>query len=271
MRPISRGFGVEIQKYGGVMEAGSGECMVDWVLVLEYAKVFWSSTTVVLLIGLSGLALFRTEIRKLIGRIQGAKFPGGSIDAPIDQHQETAEQLPAGPLGKAAGGVAVPALAESGQDRGPVTGRVGGNAPPHPQPDMTLGPEARDLPQAASMLAYAIEKPGPTVTEFVRTFLFLRFERFLNVAYGTQLALLDAMAKDPKHSWSVDEMSAYYERHRAQTEKPTEFSTWVGFLQVSEWIAPTDQPLHYRITPAGWRFVDYRKAAYGEGLPHRFL
>jgi hypothetical protein len=253
-------------------------CAADWELVLEYLKVFWSWPSVVLVLGCLALVLFRTQIGAFISRIQNAKFPGGSLDAPITQTAEGPEQLHTGPLGAAAGGGDVNAPANEGapgglnnQGVGVAGNGAGPGANAGANPDLHMPAEVAAMPQAPLMLQYVVARPGPTVAEFVRVFEALKFEKVLNTIFGTQLELIEAMAKPPNQPWSIDQLEPFYDRHRALSGTHAQLSAWVGYLQAWGLLAPTDQPAHYRLTPEGARFVEYRHANYVEGAPARGL
>lgn len=224
-------------------------CTFDWVLLLEYLKVFFSWPVAAAGIVFVFLRQFKPNIALLIDRIQAAAFAGASISAPIIEAQkQAAEQgIPQeNRLEEAAGAV--------------------GAAPSHnhQEPNRSLPPDVEAaLPDVDRMITYVLENPGPTIAEYVRLLQAYNCEKAVTTIFGTQIELLNFL-KESGQPKSVQELAPFHHKHQQHGGSPTySLDQYIHYLVAMSLIESVKAlPTSYRLSEFGLKFLDYIKVQY---------
>jgi hypothetical protein len=234
-------------------------CEVDWAMVLEYLKVFFSWPPVLALLLTFFILLFKRQIDIFISRITELKFPGGSATLKDKEQQQEAASSPEaifpGPDS---------ALA-------PITGQgsntvamVGGDAINRSYSNRVkaLFPAVQPEP----IIEWMHLNPGPSFEDYVDKIFQLTCERTFNMIFGTQVQVLIFLT-NPTLDGPIPAapLVPLFEQHRkliGTSDRP--FSEFIGFLLTRDLIknvGPEDGPL-YQITGAGREFLAHIKQYY---------
>ena len=226
-------------------------CSIDWMIVLEYLRVFLSWPVAVTLVVALLILHFKKNVAALIDRIEKADFPGGSISTPISQvQQQSVEPLPPAetPLQQAAEAAPVePALQAGGA-----------------QPNIEIEPEiAEVIPDIPLLINYVLTNPGPTVSEYGRTVFALNSERAFNTIFGTQVAILEQLATTGQ-SMTRQEISPFHQKHQQLAGNANyTLDNYIAYMVRTALIElDPNNPGTYRATVFGLRFLNYIKTAY---------
>ncbi|HUX64673.1 hypothetical protein [Sulfuricella sp.] len=223
-------------------------CELNWLLLLEYAKVLFSWPPIALVIALVILARFRLAIQGFLNRATEANVLGQTVKAapPIELQREV--------KGSTEDRLTQAAKVQSTQVAGAAT-------PEH----ATLPPELQNDPQAQLAITYVKNNPIQTVVEYKRLFLSYNYERLFNSVYGTQISLLEFLASRPTESITLPEVAPFHSAHQALVGR-TEYQLrdYVNFLVAFGVLSAEGPPdiLRYRITQHGAEFLSYIKANY---------
>ena len=229
------------------MNASATMCEINWVLLLEYAKVIFSWPLIVLVIALVFFKRFQSSIQGFLNRATEANFMGQTVKASPPEVQREVQGTTEDRLTQAA-------EAQSTQ----------GTSATAPE-DVSLPPELKNDPQAELAVNYVRNNPVQTVVEYKRLFFGYNCERLFNSIYGTQVSLLEFLAARPTESVTLPEIAQFHSAHQARAGR-TEYQLrdYVNFLLVFGVVSADGPPesLRYRITQQGVEFLSYIKANY---------
>ena len=221
-------------------------CAIDWVIVLEYAKVVLSWPPIALVIAILFIARFRGAIDDFLKRLVEGNIFGQAFKAVPPPQQTAPASATENRLARAA------------------------EAAPHPsdqrvQELVPLPPELAGDPLAPAAVAYVQSNPAQTVIEYKRVLFAYNAERLFTRIYGTQIALLEFLAARPNEPALLAELAPFHEQHQ-QKAGSTEYQLrdyvnfLVGFGAVS--VAGQENAYLYSITQHGVEFLSYIKANY---------
>lgn len=222
-------------------------CEVNWVLLLEYAKVTFSWPPISLVITWVFFKRFQSSIQGFLNRATEANVLGQTVKASPPEVQREVQGTTEDRLTRAA-------EAQSTQGTDATA-----------QENMPLPPELQNDPQAQVAITYVRNNPVPTVIEYKRLFFSYNCERLFNSIYGTQVSLLEFLAARPTESVTLPEIAPFHSAHQALVGR-TEYQLrdYVNFLLVFGVVSADGPPesLRYRITQQGVEFLSYIKANY---------
>ena len=222
-------------------------CEVNWVLLLEYAKVIFAWPPIALVIALVFFKRFQVSIQGFLNRATEANVFGQTVKAAPPEVQREVQGTTEDRLTQAA-------EAQSTQD-GTVT--TPENVP--------LPPELQNDPQAQLAITYVRNNPVPTVVEYKRLFFSYNCERIFNSIYGSQISLLEFLAARPTEGVTLPEIAPFHSAHQALVCR-TEYQLrdYVNFLLLFGIVSADGPPesQRYRITQHGVEFLSYIKASY---------
>lgn len=222
-------------------------CDVNWVLLLEYAKIIFAWPPIALVIALVFFKWFQLSIQGFLNRATEANVLGQTVKAAPPEVQREVQGTTEDRLTQAA-------EAQSTQGASVTT----------PE-NVSLPPELQNDPQAQLAITYVKNNPVQTVIEYKRLFFSYNCERLFNSIYGTQISLLEFLAARPTESVTLPEVAPFHSAHQAQVGR-TEYQLrdYVNFLLVFGVVSADGSPesLHYRITQHGVEFLSYIKANY---------
>lgn len=222
-------------------------CEVNWVLLLEYAKVIFAWPPIALVIALVFFKRFQLSIQGFLNRATEANVLGQTVKAAPPEAQREVQGTMEDRLTQAA-------EAQSTQ---------GASIPPPEQ--VPLPPELQNDPQAQLAIAYARNNPVETVIEYKRLLFNYNCERLFNSIYGTQISLLEFLAARPTEAVTLPEIAPFHSAHQALVGRTEyELRDYVHFLLVFGVVSADGVPesLRYRITQHGVEFLSYIKANY---------
>lgn len=230
-------------------------CDVNWLLLLEYLKVFLGWPPMSFAIAILVIARFRGAIDNFLTRLVEGNIFGQVFKAvPPGEQQQEAKQPPENRLAKAAEAQGV------------------FNAPPAAQ--QQLPPELANDPRAAAALAYVQSHPVETVIEYRRLLFNFNSERLFNFIYGTQIELLQDLASHPDVPATLAQLAKFHEQHQKLAGRTDyQLRDYVNFLVaygvVIQGGTPEEQT--YRIAQHGIEFLSYIKANYPTAWNRRAL
>lgn len=220
-------------------------CEVNWVLLLEYAKLIFAWPPIALVIALVFFKRFQLSIQGFLNRAIEANVLGQTVKAAPPEVQREVQGTTEDRLTQAA---------QSTQGAGVTT----------PE-NVSLPPELQNDPQAQLAITYVKNNPVQTVIEYKRLFFSYNCERLFNSIYGTQISLLEFLAARPTESVTLPEVAPFHSAHQALVGR-TEYQLrdYVNFLLVFGVVSADGAPesLRYRITQHGVEFLSYVKANY---------
>lgn len=241
-------------------------CEINWTILLEYFKVFFSWPPVLALFLYWFVRRFTSQISELIGKIRGVRLPGGSevLLSEAERQQETAIpphiELPGSNT----------KVQEVGIGHANLTAPMGTlNAHGTSASNDTYSDRAKGLfpdVDPASVVEWMRINPGPAFDDYIDKIFQLHCERTFGIIFGTQVHVLELLNESnqtqPSSSASLVPM---YERHIELTGKSDRsLYDFLGFLTVRGLlrnVGTLEGPL-YEITQAGKEFLDHIKRYY---------
>lgn len=223
-------------------------CEFNWILALEYIKVFLGWPPIALGISILFFWKFRKSIEGLIERVVEGNLLGQTFKATPHAEQQ-----------RDAGGAESNKLLPSSRIDGPQHQATEENDP------LELPPELRNDPYAKSAISYVKENPIKTVIEYKKLLFQYNAERLFNSIFGTQISVLEYLASRQNIGASLDDLSPFHKRHQeliGRDEYP--LRDYLGFLVGFGAITATSSPdgEHFYITPDGVEFLNHIKAIY---------
>jgi hypothetical protein len=241
-------------------------CEINWTIMLEYFKVFFSWPPVLALFLFWFVRRFTIQISGLISKIKGVKLPGGSevLLSEAERQQETAKPP----------NIELPGSTKNIQEIKTANTDLIAHSPTldaHATSDAneTYSDRAKGLfpdVDPAPVVAWMGRNPGPAFDDYIDKIFQLHCERTFGIIFGTQVQVLEVLGESnqtqPIPSASLVPM---YERHIELTGKSDRsLNDFVGFLTVRGLllnVGTLEGPL-YEITQAGKEFLDHIKRYY---------
>ncbi len=229
-------------------------CKLDWLLLLEYIKVFLSWPPVALAIVALIAFRFRHAIDGFIARMVRGSFLGQSVEA-VPPHEQnlglkaSSEDL----LNKAAASEKTTSSLSSAEE-------------------LVLPPELEGDPRSRDALNYIIKNPIETLLEYKRIHFSYQAERLFARIYGTQVALLLQLSGRPNEKLTLANLAKFHDEHQ-RLAKRTDYQLrqYVEFLVNFGVIVATgpSEAQSFNITQQGVEFISYIKANYPEDWDKR--
>lgn len=230
-----------------LVDRTSNMCNANWELILEYLKVLFSWPPMAVVLCVLLVTIFRAAIENLIkrlteGDIFGQKFkavPPQALDVDLSSGIEQLSEK------------AVETDSQAGSSQGP--------APEE------LPVELRGDPNAATAIEYVKKNPVQMVVDYKRLTTAYNNERLFGRLWGSQIRLLEHLAKYPDGWFTLPQLGFFHAEHQRlvgrtdyQLAPFVDFLVSAGVLEVSG----TAGAHHYKITQAGVEFLSYIKAYY---------
>lgn len=222
------------------MEATAAYCYANWPLVLEFLKVALSGPPMAVIALLAILVIFRSQVRQWMRTHTPKEVEVSAAGARLKVTMQ----------GQAEPTVPLPEVHGHGQAGAPINAQVPA--------------EWADDPHAAGVLAFLQTSPGPATGNVLDIVRQLRFERLLQVMFGTQQAALEFLHDQPGPQ-PADQFEAFYKEHQQRVgDSARSFTDWAGFLASREIlvITPVNGASHYDVTDLGRKYVEYVRAFY---------
>ena len=112
---------------------------------------------------------------------------------------------------------------------------------------------------------WVAEHPKEVLHEFHKVSLELRYEKAFNIIYGTQIDMLEWLAKKADAGDAYTNMSYFHNEHQARAKNSDYlFQNYMHFMELFEFIElfKADGKDMVRITPFSQHFLSYIKANY---------
>lgn len=210
-------------------------------LVLRYLDLIFRWPVAIVMLGLTAMLLFKKPISDFLSRMTRAEGYGFKVNAASQEQRGEAVKKPDTPeLANVVDQVRTPAPAGEHQ------------APPL-------------VPQQA--IQYVQQHPAQVIEEFLRVFNGYRFERALNLLYGTQIDLLQFLASKGAQGEEYTNLTPFYEEFRrriGQTKyQMPDYVRFLHHLGFTEYVGQAANPqFKLRITPSGLGFLSYIRGEY---------
>lgn len=220
-------------------------CAVNWELLLEYLKVFFSWPPIALVIAIILVTRFRGAIDDFLNRVVEGNIFGQVFKAAPPKQQQG--------------------------ESGITEDRLALAAETQPQPNealqqnQPLPPELENDPLALAAIAYVKNNPAQTIIEYKRLLFSYNSERLFTRIYGTQIALLEYLAARPDETVSLSRLAQFHDEHQQKSgSSEYQLRDYVNFLVgygvIS--VSGTEGAYAYKIAQHGVEFLSYIKANY---------
>jgi hypothetical protein len=222
-------------------------CNVNWVLVLEYFKVFLSWPLITLVILAIFFYRFEEPLKNLINRIVEGSILGNTFKASstLEQQQKDGVEI---------------------EDRLAV--KVAGAQNNSTQTDDLALASNLDLPndaQTQNAINYVRDHPVETVAEYKRLFFQFTCEKLFNCIFGTQVEMLTFLEASGDVPQPLSNLVKFHLDHQKKIQR-TEYQigTFINFLVTQGMMILVNDLTnpHYKITPNGINFLSYIRATY---------
>lgn len=203
-------------------------------LVLRYLDVLLRWPVAIVILGLTGMVMFKKPLSDFFSRVVSARGYGFQVNA-APQTETASVKKPE-----------TPEFATIVEEQSP-TAQAG--APPIP-------PDA---------IQYVKQHPVQAIEEYLRAFNGYRYEKAFNILYGTQIAILEHLTLMGEDGELYINLAPYYEEFRRRLPGATyQMPDYIRYLQTLGFIEYVGDPasMRVRITPSGLGFVSYIRAEY---------
>lgn len=204
-------------------------------LILRYIEVFLRWPPIVLALGLSAIFLFKKPISNVLSRVTTAGGYGFMINATSSQGRVEPAKIPESPE-------LVNAIEQQ---------------KPELKKDLPLIPD--------EAIQYVKNNPEVVIEEYLRVFNGYRYERALNLIYGTQMDILTFLISKGTDGEAYTNLAIFYEEFRKRApEANYQMPDYIRFLQNLGFIEyfGAEPNLRVRITPSGLGFLSYVRNEY---------
>ncbi len=112
---------------------------------------------------------------------------------------------------------------------------------------------------------WVVENPDKAIEEYQRVFNSYKWERAMNLIYGTQVDMLEFLSKKGDEGVMYIDLAFFHAEHQRRMQSTSyQMPDYMNFLQQHGFIdvEGADHDLKIKVTPYGLSFLSYIKATY---------